>query len=78
MPTMDAIVLHGTGRDGGDAHAPEVGIEVEPDSVLVAPNIGGAALAFGDDLILALEDRRRFLERLFDLHLAPAELPMKL
>jgi hypothetical protein len=77
LTTMDAIFLHRARRDRRYAHVPEVGIEMEPDSILVAPNIGRTALAFGDDLILTFKGSRGFLERLFGLHLAAPKLSVK-
>ena len=51
---------------------------MQPDSVLVAAHVGGAALALRDDLVLALEHGGDLLEGLLSLHLASRQLAMQL
>ena len=77
LSARNAIFLDSAGGDGRKPHRAKVGIEMEPNTILMPAHIGGATLAISDDFILALKYHRRLFEGFFRFDLSPTKLPMQ-
>src|SRR5689334_9376759 len=75
---MNAVFLNLAGRNLRQPHVAEEGHEMEPEARAVAFHILGIALAFGDDLVFALELGCRVLEGLLADEFARARLAPQL
>src|ERR1017187_3076953 len=78
LVAMNAVLLYLAGRDLGKSHVAKEGQEMKPEASAVAFNVLGITLAFGDDLVFALELHSGFAKGFFTGYFTAAGLAAQL